>query len=100
VCALICGIDRHTMRVRPFLPLGVDTAAAMLDEVTRITKRSVRRNRQDHHTAAAIVCGEDELAGLVEGQLTRPGAPGRFLIDQLQLAVVGIYLERADGAGL
>jgi hypothetical protein len=62
------------MRVRAFLPFGVDALASVLDGGSRLAELAVGRNRQDGNTAAGIVRNEDVLAVLVEDEVAGTGA--------------------------
>jgi hypothetical protein len=95
----VARIHDDRMGERACLTLRIHTAPGVLREPGAVTQRTVRVDRQGGDIATLIVGDQRVVVGLVERDVTRIGAAGRFLVEQSQLAGLRVDLIRADGPG-
>ena len=89
------GIEVGAVGVRRFLPLFVDAAARVLDDLW-LAQPAVRCHRQHRDGTAAVVGDEQVTAGAIEGQMAGRPAHRGLLVDQRQPAGGAIDRVGAD----
>ena len=77
------------------LTLRIDARALVLDEVAGLLDTAVVPQRHHADTAAAVIGGQDEAPGSVDGKVTGAAA-GRGAVEDLELEGVLIEGERGD----
>src|SRR5882724_8772263 len=87
------NVDR--MRVSLGLEGRIPALADVFHERSLLAQRTVVFDPQDRNAAAAKICHQDIVAGLVDGEVTRAGPSGGQGVQQAQLAGCGIDGERA-----
>ena len=88
------GLDAVTEG--PLLPGRMDARSVMLVDRRGRIQTAVHPDRQTGHGAAEIVGHQRHLTGTIEGDVARSRTFGRLLIEQSELAALGLNLEGAD----
>src|SRR4051794_22047840 len=77
---IFAGNGGDEMRVRPGLPVAINTRAAVLNDRKRLAEFPVGCHRKRSNAAAAVVCNQHAFSLWVEREVTRTGAARGLLI--------------------
>src|ERR1700720_3551948 len=91
--------QRDHVRMRSALAFLVYARSGVLEKCGRFAQRSVLMNRKRGHAAAAVIRSEQQLPGLVDGDMTWSRTARRNSIEQLQSMGGGVDREGAHATG-
>ncbi len=95
----IGGIEVDAVGVRAFLAARVHARTLVLEEAASRAECPIGLQPDHRHAPAAVIRHQHVPTGLVHDQMAGASAPGALLVQESQLAGVGLDGERADRTG-
>ena len=91
---------QNEMRVRPGLTCWICPGAGVQDGRRGFAETAVGVNGQRRDAAGTVICDQQTFARDIHGDMTRPAAAGKLLVQQRELAGFAFESKCAHGPGL